>query len=78
MDVFKQYFNYQVMYIVCGIPYITLTGTPQDWQHVLSKTQKLKAYQGIAPWIEKLEPILKEFVAASEGKPRQVFWQSIV
>lgn len=28
MDVFKQYFNYQVMYIVCGIPYITLTGTP--------------------------------------------------
>lgn len=78
MDVFKQYFNYQVMYIVCGIPYITLTGTPQDWQRVISKTQKLKVYPGIAPWIEKLEPILKEFVAASEGKPRQTFWQSIV
>lgn len=78
MDVFKQYFNYQVLYIVCGIPYITLTGTPQDWQRVLSKTQKLKTYQGIASWIEQLEPILKEFVVASEGKPRQVFWQSIV
>ena len=78
MDVFKQYFNYQVLYIVCGIPYITLTGTPQDWQRVLSKTQKLKAYQGVTLWIEQLEPILKEFVAASEGKPRQAFWQSIV
>ena len=78
MDVFKQYFNYQVLYIVCGIPYITLTGTPQDWQRVLSKTQKLKVYQGVAPWVAQLEPILKEFVAASGGKPRLAFWQSIV
>ena len=78
MDVFKQYYNYQVMYIVCGIPYITLTGTPQDWQRVLGKAQQLKVYPGIAPWIEKLEPILKEFVAASEGNPHQKFWQSIV
>ena len=78
MDVFKQYFNYQVMYIVCGIPYITLTGTPQDWQRVLGKAQQLKAYPGMAPWIEQLEPVLKEFVAASEGNPHQKFWQSIV
>ncbi len=78
MDVFKQYFNYQVMYIICGIPYITLMGTPLDWQRVLSKAQNLKVYSGVAPWIAQLESILKEFVAASEGKPCQTFWQSIV
>ena len=78
MDVFKQYFNYQVLYVVCGIPYITLKGTPDDWRKVLNKAQKLMEYDGIAPWIAKLEPILKEFVTASEGSPNQQFWQNIV
>ena len=78
MDVFKQYFNYQVLYVVCGIPYITLKGTPDDWRKVLNKAQKLMEYDGIAPWIAKLEPILKEFVTASECSPNQQFWQNIV
>ena len=63
MESVKSYFDYTVIVTVCGIPSITLTGTPEDWQRVLDKTMKLKHY-GLDQWIESLEPILKEFVRA--------------
>ena len=77
METMKSYFDYVVHYIACGIPSITLTGTPQDWQKVLEKTQQLEKY-GISKWTKSLVPILTEFVKASEGKPNQAFWQDMV
>ena len=77
METMKNYFDYVVHYIGCGIPSITLTGTPEDWQKVLQKTQRLHQY-GIGQWTQSLEPILTEFVKASEGKPNQSFWQEMV
>ena len=76
MESVKSYFDYTVM-VICGIPSITLTGTPEDWQRVLDKTMKLKHY-GLDEWIGSLEPILKEFVRAAEGHPNRGFWQNIV
>ena len=77
MESVKSYFDYTVLLIICGIPSITLTGTPEDWQRVLDKTIGLKQY-GLENWIESLEPILTEFVRAAEGHPNQGFWQDIV
>lgn len=77
MESVKSYFQYQVHYAACGIPSITLKGTSADWQRVLAKTCKLAAY-GLADWTGSLEPILTQFVLASEGHPKQEFWQSIV
>ena len=77
METMKSYFEYVVMRLSCGIPSITLKGTPEDWQSVLDKTRKLEAY-GISKWLKELEPILTEFVHAAEGTPNQEFWQDIV
>ena len=77
METMKSYFDYVVHYIACGIPSVTLTGTPQDWQKVLEKTQQLEKY-AVGPWTKRLVPILTEFVKASEGKPDQAFWQDMV
>ena len=77
MSTVKAYFDYLVIIGVCGIPSITIEGTPDDWRKVLDKTRKLRAY-GIEDWVEELEPILEEFVAASKGKPNVRFWQAIV
>ena len=77
METMKSYFDYVVHYLACGIPSVTLTGTPQDWQKVLEKTQQLEKY-GISKWTKSLVPILTEFVKASEGKPNQAFWQNMV
>lgn len=77
MDAVKPYFDYNLFYIVCGIPSITLTGTPQDWQKVLDKTLALKEF-GMGWWVSDLEPILKQFIKASEGSPDLSFWKDIV
>ena len=77
MESVKSYFEYMVYYAACGIPTITLKGTPADWQRVLDKTRKLAGY-GLAEWTRSLEPILEQFVLASKGQPNQKFWQGIV
>ena len=77
MESMKSYFNYLAVRLGCGIPSITLQGTPDDWRAVLSKTQKLGQY-GLSEWTQSLEPILNEFINTAEGKPNQRFWQEMV
>ena len=77
METMKNYFDYIVVYIACGIPNITLTGTPKDWQRVLDKTQQLEQY-GMREWLNDIMPILREFVRASNGNPNQKFWKNMV
>ena len=77
METVKSYFEYIIMRLSCGIPSVTLKGTPQDWQKILDKTQQLKPY-GLEAWTESLTPILKEFVLAAQGCPNRKFWQSMV
>ena len=77
MSTVKAYFDYLVVVGVCGLPSITIEGTPDDWRKVLDKTRRLSVY-GIEDWVDELEPILEEFVAASKGKPNVRFWQDIV
>ncbi len=77
MDAMKSYFEYVVIYMACGIPSITLQGTPDDWRKVMEKAQKLGAY-GLEEWTKSLEPILTAFVNTAEGRPDQQFWKSMV
>lgn len=77
MDVVKPYFEYIVVYGVCGIPSITVTGTPQDWHKVMEKTRSLEQY-GLKWWVKDLLPILEQFARASEGDPDYWFWKDIV
>ena len=77
MDVMKSFYEYVIAYISCGIPSITLEGTPDDWQKVLDKTHQLEKY-GLGWWVNDLTPILQEFVNASQGRVNQHFWQCIV
>ena len=77
MKTVKPYFNYIVGYVNCGIPSVTLEGTPEDWQKVMDKTKALSQY-GLEWWIRDQEVILKEFVKASEGHADQAFWQNMV
>ena len=73
MEAMKPYFEFIVMNLVCGIPEITLLGTPEDWQKILDKTKQLKKYD-LEWWTKELEPILEEFVNASKGEINKKFW----
>jgi len=72
----KSYFDFITVWTGCGIPQVTLEGTPADWQKVLDKTEALRKYQ-LDWWVDKLEPILKNIVKASEGKKDKKFWQTM-
>ncbi len=76
MEAMEPYFEYVVMRLVCGIPVITLKGTPEDWQKIYDKTKQLGAYD-LAWWTNELEPILKEFVNASKGNVNVAFWKNM-
>lgn len=76
MEAMEPYFEFIVIYVVCGIPEITLQGTTADWQKVLDKTKQLAKYD-LKWWTSELEPLLKQFVEASKGKINKTFWQDM-
>lgn len=76
MEAMEPYFEFVVIYMVCGIPQITLKGTTEDWEKILEKTKKLGKYD-LRWWTKELEPILKEFVHASKGQINKRFWRNM-
>lgn len=76
MEAMKPYFDFIVMYVICGIPEITLEGTPADWQKLLKKTQYLRRYQ-LDWWIDEIEPILEEIIRTSNGQVDKSFWMNM-
>ncbi|KAA5534960.1 DUF4419 domain-containing protein [Taibaiella lutea] len=45
MEAMHPYFEYIVLRVMCGIPEITIKGTPQDWQLLKDKTNTLRKYK---------------------------------
>jgi hypothetical protein len=77
MNAVQPYFDYKLMFSGCGIPEVTLEGSPADWQSVLTRAQALRKYK-LDWWIDKLEPVLKQFVSAAKGKANKAFWRNMV
>jgi hypothetical protein len=75
MDVFERYFHY-VAYGICGIPAVTLEGTPADWQRLADKAAGLRAFD-LDWWLEHLLPLCDQFVRASRGDVDVEHWQNI-
>ncbi|KAJ9059118.1 hypothetical protein DSO57_1005917 [Entomophthora muscae] len=77
MDSFKAYFEY-ILSTLCGIPEVTLQGTPEDWIDLKNRTQNLlQRLEGLDKWEATLVPVLDQFISASQGKPDVEFWKSI-
>jgi hypothetical protein len=74
MDAFQAYFQYE-MFAGCGIPRITLLGTPDDWRSVRRRAQMLSEY-GLEHWTAALLPVLDRIVATAEGADDPQFWRS--
>jgi hypothetical protein len=74
-DAYQRYFRY-IAICICGIPTITLEGTPSDWQRIGERIELLATF-GLEWWTCRLAPILDEFVATANGAPDLSFWQAI-
>ena len=75
MGAMKGYFDYRVM-TKCGIPEITLLGTPEDWKSIRARVQAFDEY-GLQWWTQELLPILDQLIEASYGVPDVDLWKSL-
>jgi len=76
LDTFKAYFEYQVVYMICGIPQITLEGEPNDWYKIITKLEHLTKF-GLDDWVNDLKPIIQEIAHTSEGQVDKDFWMNM-
>ena len=76
MDATKPYFDFYVVYAVCGIPQVTLLGTPEDWQKVYDHLNVLESYD-LKWWTKELRPVLQKIIEASQGKKDVAFWRNM-
>lgn len=60
----------------CGIPYITITGTKEDWVKIKEKLILLDDI-GLGYWRIELEPVVDEFIAIFDKKVNTLFWKNI-
>lgn len=75
MGAMQGYFTYEV-HTKCGIPSITLLGTPEDWRKVRAKAEVLSEYD-LGWWTTHLLPVLDQFVKAADGNHDSRFFQNI-
>ena len=74
MDAFQAYFEYE-MRAGCGIPEITLRGTPDDWRDIRRRTALLAQFE-LTEWVECLLPVLDNIEETSRGHIDRNFWNS--
>jgi hypothetical protein len=77
MDSVKSYYEYRFS-LCCGIPQVTLRGTPADFQLVIDRVNQLRSiFTDFRWWLDALVPHLRELKASAEGKPNLDWWQKI-
>jgi len=82
MSTLQAYFEY-VCCLLCGIPNVTLEGTPEDWEALRSKIDRLPSYDisgkdpVMSKWHKLLCPVLDKFMAAAKGNHDLAFWDRI-
>ena len=66
MGAFKKYFKYEMHLCGCGIPYIILEGTAEDYEKILEKAKKLRKYE-FDWYIDRIIPHIEKMVEAKKG-----------
>lgn len=76
MDITKHFFRMSLMG-GCGIPWIELTGTPEDWILLRIRAEELGQY-GLDWWMTSLLPVLDRFARAAQGDVDVNFFRAAV
>lgn len=60
----------------CGIPYITLQGTEDDWRGIYDRLDKIEEL-GMEVWATELRGVIQKFISVYHGGIDLDFWQNI-
>lgn len=69
----QSYFEY-IVSSLCGIPRITLAGTPNDWRDLRARVRVFDELD-LGWWGQQLDPVLAELESTASGKPSKAFWE---
>ena len=77
MDSVKSYYDYRFS-LCCGLPQVTLRGSPDDFQQVIDRVKQLRTiFTDFNWWLDTLLPHLQQLKASAEGKPDITWWQKV-
>ena len=77
MGAFKKYFDYEMDLCGCGIPYLILEGTAEDYKKIIEKANKLKKYE-FDWYIDRILPHISKMVEAKEGKIDKEYFKNMI
>lgn len=77
MSSMKNYFKYKLSLCGCGLPYVTIEGSLEDWEKILNKLDDLKQYD-LEWWINNLSPIISKIIETKKGNVDKKFWKSMI
>lgn len=77
MESMKEFFNYKVSFIGCGIPEVTVEGSVKDWKKILKRLDYLSRYD-LKWWTSELKPVIQKIIDTKEGKLDKQFWMNMV
>jgi Domain of unknown function (DUF4419) len=75
LDTFTPFFEYELV-CICGIPTVTLEGSPDDWRDLRRRVEVMAEYD-LRWWTDGLLPLCDQWIAAAEGSPDVAFWRAI-
>ena len=75
MSTFKKYFKYRGDFCSCGIPYIILEGTLEDWKKILQKLEFLSKYHFS---VDDMKKNIEEIINTKKGNINYDFWRNII
>ena len=77
MGAFKKYFDYEMFLCGCGLPYIVLEGTAEDYEKIIGKAKELVKYQ-FDWYIGRIVPHIKKMVEAKKGKIDKEYFMNMI
>ncbi|GAA4328107.1 DUF4419 domain-containing protein [Mucilaginibacter gynuensis] len=77
MESMKEFFNYKVKFIGCGIPKVTIEGSVKDWKKILTRLDYLSRYD-LTWWTSELKPVIQKIIDTKNGKVDKQFWMNMI
>ena len=77
MGAFKKYFKYKMHLCGCGIPYIILEGTAEDYEKIIAKAKKLEKYN-FTWYIKRIIPHIQKMAEAKKGNINIKYFKNFI
>ena len=75
MSTFNKYFRFMGSMVNCGIPYILLEGSLEDWEKILKKLEFLSKY---GFYTSQMIKNIEEIINTKKGNINYEFWRNII